>query len=245
MRRATASAAAADEGSRVIVLVAAHGAAWFGIVLDHVESSRALCGALRYSRPRIDDEPIAVLRRRMPHVADFRLLAGAFAKQSRVGVHGRGMHVVLAFLAVKVAAPLRPPPVSAFPGREGCVPSAQNFSCWPTPQSGVHQPRSARLDKSCRTCDGLRTMVMNLRAISPSRSRSRPLRNTVASHTGSSAARPTSRRNNDCDQAAASTVVPIVPYRSLQQQRPTNALAPSRFGHPRHTAWQQPARANR
>jgi hypothetical protein len=51
----------ADEVSRIIALVATHGASGFGVVLDHVERGRALGRAVSLRQPGIDDKPIAVL----------------------------------------------------------------------------------------------------------------------------------------------------------------------------------------
>src|SRR5579871_329891 len=103
MRGAAALAAASDKVGGVIVLVAAYRAAGLGIILDHVERGRALGRAVRLGQSRIDDEPVAVLRHQMSHVAELGLLAGPFAEQPRVGVGGRRMRVILALLAMKVA----------------------------------------------------------------------------------------------------------------------------------------------
>jgi hypothetical protein len=59
VRRAAAFATASDEVSRIIVLVATHGASGFGVVLDHVERGRALGRAVSLRQPGIDDKPIA------------------------------------------------------------------------------------------------------------------------------------------------------------------------------------------
>src|SRR5246500_1581698 len=103
MRRAAALAATGDEVGSVVVLVAADRAAGPGIVLDHVERSRALGGAVGLGQPRVDDEAVAILRHQMPHVAELGLLASALAEQAGVGVRRRGMRGVLALLAMEVA----------------------------------------------------------------------------------------------------------------------------------------------
>src|SRR6202162_4773603 len=108
VRRAAALTAAGDKVGGVIVLVAAHGAAGPGIVLDHVERRRALRCAVGLGQSRIDDEAIAVLCHQMPHVAELGFLASAFAEQAGVGVGGREMRVVLALLAVEVALGFAP-----------------------------------------------------------------------------------------------------------------------------------------
>src|SRR4029077_12745202 len=108
MRGAAAFAAAGDEVSGVVVLVAAHRAAGSGIVLDHVERGRALRRAVGLGQPRIDDEPIAVLCHQMSHMTELGLLAGAFAEQPGIGVCGRGMRIILAFLAMEVALGIAP-----------------------------------------------------------------------------------------------------------------------------------------
>ena len=65
-----------------------------------------------------DDEAIAVLHHQMPHVAEFGLLAGALSKQPSVGVGGRGMRVILAFLAMEVSFGIAPATaVLTFPRR--------------------------------------------------------------------------------------------------------------------------------
>src|ERR1700757_2587286 len=103
MRRAAALAATGDEVGSVVVLVAADRAAGPGIVLDHVERSRALGGAVGLGQPRVDDEAVAILRHQMPHVAELGLLASALAEQAGVGVRRRGMRGVFALLAMEVA----------------------------------------------------------------------------------------------------------------------------------------------
>jgi hypothetical protein len=108
MRGAAELAAASHKVSGVIILVAAHGAAGLGIVLNHRKRGRALRRAIGFGQLRIDDEPIAVLRHQMTHVAELGLLAGAFAEQSRVGVGSRRMRVILALLAMKVAFGIAP-----------------------------------------------------------------------------------------------------------------------------------------
>ena len=103
MRRAAALAAAGDEVGRVIVLVAAHRAAGFGIVVDHVERGSALSGAVGFGQLGVDDERITVLHHHMSHVTKLCLLAGTLAKQAGIGVGRRTMSIILAFLAVEVA----------------------------------------------------------------------------------------------------------------------------------------------
>src|SRR5450755_2729518 len=117
MRRTAAFAAAGDKVGGVVVLVAAHGAAGPGIVLDHVERGRALCCAVGLGQPRIDDEAIAVLHHQMPHVAEFGLPAGTLAEQASVRVGGREMRVVPALLAVEVALGVAPTATMTFSRR--------------------------------------------------------------------------------------------------------------------------------
>src|ERR1700692_1364892 len=81
MRRAAALATTGDKVGGVIVLVTTHRAAGSGIVLDHGERGGALGGAVGLGQPRLDDEPVAVLRQQMPNVAEFGLLAGTLAEQ--------------------------------------------------------------------------------------------------------------------------------------------------------------------
>src|SRR6202166_1244481 len=108
MRRAAAFAAAGDKVGGVIVLVAAHGAAGPGIVLDHVERGRALRCAVSLGQPCIDDEAIAVLRHQMPHVAELGLHARAFAEPAVDRGGGREMRVILALLAMEAALGVAP-----------------------------------------------------------------------------------------------------------------------------------------
>src|SRR5689334_3528947 len=103
VRRAAALAASGHEVSCIVVLVAAHRAAGFGIVLDHVERGIALCRAVRLGHPSIDDEPIAVLRHQMSHVTKLGFLARTLAEEPGIWIGGRGMRVVLALLAMEVA----------------------------------------------------------------------------------------------------------------------------------------------
>src|SRR5437588_553100 len=81
MRGATTLAAAGNEISGVVVLVATHRATGSSIVINHIEGDGALSGAVSLSQPRIDDERIAILHHQMPHVAELCLLAGTFTKQ--------------------------------------------------------------------------------------------------------------------------------------------------------------------
>jgi hypothetical protein len=69
---------------------------------------RALGRTTGRGHPRIDDKPIAVLYHQMPHVTELGLLAGTLAEQSRVGISGRGMGLIPAFLAVKVTLRIAP-----------------------------------------------------------------------------------------------------------------------------------------
>jgi hypothetical protein len=89
--------------SIVVILVAAHGGAGAGIVLNHVEGAGPLRRAIGLGQAGIDDEAIAVLHHQMPPVTELGLLAGAFAKRARVRVGGRGMRVIGAFLAMEIA----------------------------------------------------------------------------------------------------------------------------------------------
>ena len=59
--RATALAAAGDKVRRVIILVSTDRAARTDVVLDHVEGSAALGGAVGLGQTGIDDQPITVL----------------------------------------------------------------------------------------------------------------------------------------------------------------------------------------
>ena len=99
VRRATAFAAAGDKVGGVIVLVASHRAAGSGVILDHVERRRALGRAVGLGQPRIDDDAVAVLSHQMPHVTELGLFAGTFAEQPGIGIGGRGMRVIAAFIA--------------------------------------------------------------------------------------------------------------------------------------------------
>src|SRR3984893_18400218 len=108
MRCAAALATADDEIRRVVVLVAAHGATWSSIVINHLEGSGALSSAVSFGQLRIDDERIAILHHQVPHMAQLCLLAGTFTKQPGIGVCGRAMRVILAFLAMEVALGIAP-----------------------------------------------------------------------------------------------------------------------------------------
>src|SRR6266516_4685933 len=70
MWRAAAFTTTGDEVGRVIILVAAHGAAGLSIVVDHVQRGRALGRAVGLGQPGIDDEPVAVLHHQVPHVSE-------------------------------------------------------------------------------------------------------------------------------------------------------------------------------
>src|SRR5208282_1357010 len=98
-----APAAPGNELGRVIVLVSADGAARLGIIFNHLKGGGALGGAIGLRQPGVDDQAVAVLGHQMAHMAELGLLAGSLAKQTRVRVGCRGMLVVPAFLAVKVA----------------------------------------------------------------------------------------------------------------------------------------------
>src|SRR4029453_10091315 len=109
MRGAAALATAGDEVGGVVELVGTHRTARLGIVLDHIESRRALGGAGGLGQPGIDDEVVPVLHHHMAHVAELGLLAGALAKQPCVGVRRRGMRLIGALLATEVALGVTPP----------------------------------------------------------------------------------------------------------------------------------------
>ena len=118
VRRAAAFATANDEFSRIIVLVAAHGASRFGVVF-HVERGRALGRAIASVQPGIHDKPIAVLHHQMPHVTELGLLAGTLSEQPSVGVGGRGIVSFLRFSPWNFRSALRPPlPSRALSGGE-------------------------------------------------------------------------------------------------------------------------------
>src|SRR5262249_16256992 len=86
----------------------ANRAARLSIILDHVEGGRAFRRAVGLGHPRIDDEPVAVLRHQMSHVTELGFLAGPLAEQPGIRVGGRGMRVVLAPFAMEVALGIAP-----------------------------------------------------------------------------------------------------------------------------------------
>src|SRR5205823_9131768 len=73
--------------------------------------------------------------------------------------------------------------------------SARSFSMLAQASINVPSTEKCSLDKSLRTSGRFKTPVRNLAATSPPKRRSRFLQKTVASHTGSSAERPTNQRN--------------------------------------------------
>src|SRR5439155_26424408 len=54
-------------------------------------------------QPRVDHQGVPVLHQNMPHIGQFGRLARPLAVESRIGVGGRGVGLVAALLAVKVA----------------------------------------------------------------------------------------------------------------------------------------------
>jgi hypothetical protein len=77
-------------------------------------------------------------------------------------------------------------------------------------QASINAPSTEKcsLDISFVTRGCARTVARNLAAIAPSSRRSRFFENTVASHTGSSIARPTNQRNNRSVSSAPSPAAP-------------------------------------
>src|SRR5258707_14614442 len=59
-------------------------------------------------RHRIDDQSVTVLHQRMTHEDEPRLFARSLAEQPRVGIGRRGMGVILAALAAKIALAVAP-----------------------------------------------------------------------------------------------------------------------------------------
>src|SRR3981081_4777440 len=90
-----------------------------GFSLAHGRPQRRLQVWRRPSAGGIDDKPIAVLHHQMPHVTELGLLAGTLSKQPSVGVGGRGMCVVLAFLAMEVSFGIAPAPAALTFSRRG------------------------------------------------------------------------------------------------------------------------------
>jgi hypothetical protein len=68
----------------------------------------ALGGAGSRRQHRIDDQAAPVLHQQMAHMAELGLLAPAPAEEPWVGIGGRGVRLVAAPLAVKVALGIAP-----------------------------------------------------------------------------------------------------------------------------------------
>src|SRR5271169_5087144 len=79
----------------------------------HVQRGRALGRTVGLGQPGIDNEPVAVLNHQVPHVSELGLLAGAFSKQSGVGIGRREMRGIRAFLAMEVARGVAPTATAA------------------------------------------------------------------------------------------------------------------------------------
>ena len=69
---------------------------------DHRLGSLALDGARGFAEFGLDHQPVAVLRHRVAHERELRLLAFALAVELGLGVGGRGMRLVAALLAVEI-----------------------------------------------------------------------------------------------------------------------------------------------
>ena len=74
-----------------------------GVRLDQGDRGQPLGMARGAGRHGIDDQPIAVLHQRVAHEGEPGFLAAALPGQPCVGVGGRGVGVVRAALAVKIA----------------------------------------------------------------------------------------------------------------------------------------------
>ena len=238
MRRAAALATAGDEVSGVIVLVAAHRAAGPGIVLDHVERGGALGRAVGLGQPRIDDEPVAVLRHQMTHVAELGLLAGAFAEQPGVGVGGRGMRVVLALLAMEVALGIAPAARLALSrGRIAAVLRHKALHAGP----GLDQRAVDREVLAGQQLADLRQVQHARKELGRNIAVEQPVP-VLAEHgrIPHRIVRPTARRTSgtaDCSRAAPSTAAPSAPCRTPAAAAPaTVAPAGSTAGRPAHRA---------
>src|SRR5437867_11374206 len=105
MGRHAALAELVDERCPIVRLVPGHGCdrhPGFLLRIDHRERRLRLGGPRRLGHSHIDDETVPILGQRMPREDQFRLLAGPFAHESRLGV-GRGrMRLVGPRLTVKV-----------------------------------------------------------------------------------------------------------------------------------------------
>jgi hypothetical protein len=108
MRSAAAFAAAGDEVGSIVEFVGPHRAAGLGVVLDHVERRGVLGGPVGLGQRGINDEIVPVLNPQMAHVTELGLFAEPFAGQPSVGVCGRRMCVVRAFLASEIAFGVAP-----------------------------------------------------------------------------------------------------------------------------------------
>src|SRR6516164_10677363 len=79
-----------------------------GMRCDQRQCRQALGVAGGAGRHRADDQTVAVLHQRMAHKTQPRFFAGSLAKEPGIGIGGRGMRVVAAALATKVALAIAP-----------------------------------------------------------------------------------------------------------------------------------------
>jgi len=102
VRPAAALATSADKVRGVVVLVGAHGASRFGIVIDHVKGGSAFGCTLGFSEPSVDDESVAVYVIGA-YLTELRLLSNPLAEPPRIRIGCREMRIIHAFLPMKVA----------------------------------------------------------------------------------------------------------------------------------------------
>ena len=108
MRCAATLAAAGDEVGGVVEFIGPHRAARSGIAVDHIKGGGELGRAGGLGQPGIDNEIVAVLGHHMTHVTELGLLAEPFAEQPSIGVCGRTMRIVRAFLTTEVTLGVAP-----------------------------------------------------------------------------------------------------------------------------------------
>jgi hypothetical protein len=136
-----AASGSRDEIARVVGRVGAQrdGIGAVAARLDQGDRGEPLGMARGARRHGIEDQPVAVLHQRVAHEAQPGFLAAARAEQPGVGVGGRGMGVVPAPLAVKIARG-----IASRAGRVPAPSSGGSSSGWPRLPARCRRPRNAR-----------------------------------------------------------------------------------------------------
>src|SRR5215472_18415090 len=131
----------------------------------------------------------------MAHVTELCLFSAALAEQPRIRIGCREVRVIRAFLAMKVTLGVASATACSTSRWRRVTTILGNKALHARPSLDQRPVDREVLAREQAADLRFRTLVMNLRAISPSNRRSRFLQKTVVSQTTSSIDSPTNQRN--------------------------------------------------